>query len=314
MILGIRKREIALRSLIIIFLLALLGIVYYITAKGANTETMTTQTNKDIMYGVTIDRINHLDQTISALGRLPTRLTSRIVFDENIQPQTYTEAVSRLRQDTDLMGNLLDSLYIKDYSVDRYAQRARDYVQSFHNDIAIWEVGNEINGEWLLNRNEPRSLVVDKLKSAYDTVRQYGGKTAITLYYNEGCWDIPEHEMFRWVRSELPVSLKQNIDYVLVSHYEDACPNIKPNWQQVFERLRAEFPYAKLGFGEVGLEDQNASEADKEASLRRYYAIRPDVEGFIGGYFWWYFWDDMVGPMSRGDTTMIDALADIIQP
>lgn len=270
------------------------------------------QSESDVMYGVTIDRINDLDLTLAALRHLPGRLTSRIVFDEHIQPDVYNRAVDQLYQETDLMGGILDSLYFKDYSVDEYTQRTQDYVQTFNDSIAIWEAGNEINGEWLVGAHETRTHVIDKVTNAYNIVKQYSGRAAITLYYNEGCAEKPEHEMFRWVRSELPISLKQSVDYVLISHYEDSCPDIKPDWQQTFERLRAEFPYAKLGFGEVGLENKNATIKDKQASLRRYYAIRPDVSGFIGGYFWWHFWDDMVVPMQRGDTTMIDALGEAI--
>jgi hypothetical protein len=46
-----------------------------------------------------------------------------------------------------------------------------------------------------------------------------------------------------------------------------------------------------VGFGEVGLEKPAK---DKPAYLRRYYAIRPDVPRFIGGYFWWFFTQDCV--------------------
>jgi hypothetical protein len=46
-------------------------------------------------------------------------------------------------------------------------------------------------------------------------------------------------------------ALKQGLDFVLVSYYEDDCNGLQPDWQAVLSRLHALFPQALIGFGEI---------------------------------------------------------------
>ena len=94
-----------------------------------------------------------------------------------------------------------------------------------------------------------------------------------------------------------PADLRRHgLDYALVSYYADDRDGTQPSrgqWTTVFRRLRTLFPHAKLGFGEVGT-NQGDRPARKLATLNRYYRLRIDVPGYIGGYFWWYYAEDMV--------------------
>ena len=45
--------------------------------------------------------------------------------------------------------------------------------------------------------------------------------------------------------------------------------------------------------GEVGT-NRGDRTVCKLATLNRYYRLRIDVPGYIGGYFWWYYAEDMV--------------------
>jgi hypothetical protein len=56
------------------------------------------------------------------------------------------------------------------------------------------------------------------------------------------------------------------------------------------------FPTAQLGIGECG----TVVQARKAAYLTRYYSMRIDNPRYIGGYFWWYFSEDMVPPGAKG--------------
>ena len=104
--------------------------------------------------------------------------------------------------------------------------------------------------------------------------------------------------MFAWIDANVEAELRQGIDYVLVSYYETACPTHDP-WDEVFTKLAQRFPNSFVGFGETGTEDENAPLADKKTILNRYYSLVPPIEPqkYIGGYFWWYFSEDMV-PMT----------------
>jgi len=204
------------------------------------------------MVGVTIDNIGNLSAILTSLKSINTVPTTRIVFDEFMPATYYQDTTSKIRNVSYVMGELLDSYYVRQYSVQAYLDRAKEYVNTLGDSVDIWEVGNEINGEWLGTTPD----VVAKMTGAYDIVKTQGKTAELTLYYNKDCWSQPSNEMFTWAQKNIPDRMKQGLDYVLVSFYEDDCNNIKPDWQQVFSQLHNMFPNAKIGFGETGTTDK----------------------------------------------------------
>ena len=252
-----------------------------------------TTSSADPIFGVTIDDISNpsaIKNSLSSLARCPF---ARIVFDEYVQPAYYKETVRKFHTVAGIMGEILDSYYVKEYSQKAYAERTRSYVQAMAEDVDVWEVGNEINGEWL------GQGAMDKAAAAYDIVKVAGEPAALTLYYNgtydngtltaNNCWETPENQMQVWAEKNVPKRMKQGLDWVLVSFYEKDCENISPDWDQVFAELHRIFPNSKLGFGEVGTNNSSR----KEEILRRYYSMNRIRPEFIGGFFWWYFKQDM---------------------
>jgi hypothetical protein len=185
---------------------------------------------------------------------------------------------------------VLDSAYVSTVSVQQYLDRTSEYIDALADVVDIWEIGNEINGEWLGNTSD----VVAKMSGAFDLAKARGKTAALTLYYNQDCWSRAANEMFRWAQANVPERMRQGLDYVLVSYYEDDCNGLQPDWQKVFAQLASMFPNSRVGFGEVGTENP----ATKAAYLTRYYTMRLDVPRYIGGHFWWYFRSDMV-PYTR---------------
>lgn len=248
------------------------------------------------MVGVTLDTVEHLPETIEALAALPVMPVARIVFDRG-PVGLYTAAVDDLRPVAFLMGELVDSSDVRRYSLAAYRERTRSYYAALGDRIDLWEIGNEVNGEWL----GPTKDVVAKLRAAFRHIEGHGGRTAMTLYFNEDCWEKRDHEMFAWTERNVPAEMKAGLEYVFVSWYPDDCPGVKPDWPAVFARLRTVFPTAKLGFGEIG-RDRNAPRAAKARMVRDFYGMERRRDGlgprFIGGYFWWYFAEDMV-PKSK---------------
>ncbi|MBI5488436.1 MAG: hypothetical protein HY905_13975 [Deltaproteobacteria bacterium] len=276
-----------------------------------------------------------LDGLVGAGGRRPT---ARVVFDEGIDrifrsggldASVYVPLVGSIASHAVVMGELLDSLYVGDYDLDQYRLRACEYRATLGHLVDSWEIGNEVNGEWL------GSGVLEKLAAAADVFaadaagfaaacpgfalrpdeKAFG--LALTFYYNgpydggvptaDNCWSDASHAMERWVDDGFaaPGALGTEriapvLDLVLVSYYEDDCEGLQPEWGPVFDHLGEVFPGAALGFGECGTQVAGS----KVAYVRRYYQGMdlPDAEfanmhvdhpRFVGGFFWWYFSDDL---------------------
>lgn len=242
--------------------------------------------NPERIYGVTLDAVSGLNNITSTLARHNKRMTARIVFDEWQPATNYTNAVNRIDSISDIMGELLDSYYMSQYSRQQYISRTAEYLNAFGNKVDIWEVGNEVNGEWLGHTDS----VVSKIYNSFWMVKKYGKAAAITLYYNHNCWEDPGNEMFRWAKENIPAKMKLSLDYVFVSYYEDDCNGYQPNWQQVFDSLRVIFPYSKLGIGECG----TVFSSRKAEYITRYYTMNITTPNYVGGYFWWYYKQDCV--------------------
>jgi hypothetical protein len=251
-----------------------------------DSGTSTPTPSSGMVYGVTVDDVSNLSAITTSLGRLAHKPTTRIVFDEFVPASDYVNAVNQISTVSFTMGELLDSFYVKQYSVDAYLKRTDEYLAALGSKVDIWEVGNEINGEWLGDTPS----VVAKVTGAYDKVKAAGKTTGLTLYYNQGCWERSSNEMFAWTQANIPDRMKQGLDYVLVSYYEDDCNGLQPDWNAVFTRLAAMFPNSKLGMGECGTDV-----ASKKAEyVQRYYTMKVNAPRYIGGNFWWYFRQDMV--------------------
>jgi hypothetical protein len=93
--------------------------------------------------------------------------------------------------------------------------------------------------------------------------------------------------MLTWAQANVPAQMKQGLDYVLVSYYNDSCSpsQPEPNWQTLFANLSAMFPNAKVGFGEVGWSTRKAPRIQRRTTLindfrglRKSLPIRVPVE------------------------------------
>ncbi|MEE2978143.1 MAG: hypothetical protein VYB88_11785 [Pseudomonadota bacterium] len=250
------------------------------------------------LYGVTIDAVDNVPAVVDALSHLSRTPTVRVVFDEGMDAPHYVGPVAAIRDVAYVMGELADSSTLKQYTAPQLRERAAAYLHSLGSNVDVWEIGNEINGEWTGGTRD----VVDKTMAAYEVIKAGGGRTALTLYYNEGCAEQPSRAMFDWTQRNLPPRLRDGLDYVFISFYEDDCKIAPPDWDAVFARLGELFPYAALGFGEVG-----TRHAPRKATLvARYYGLAVMHPRFVGGYFWWYFRQDMV-PRSRPLWRSLDA-------
>ncbi len=81
------------------------------------------------MYGVTIDDVSGLSSVVESLSSLSKMPTTRVVFDENVAPSYYRESVTAINKVSYVMGEILDSYYVKTLSVAGYTERTRQYIE-----------------------------------------------------------------------------------------------------------------------------------------------------------------------------------------
>lgn len=250
------------------------------------------------VWGVTLDDVTRSRALAASLGALPRRPTARVVFDPGEAPSSYAVAVRRLHRVADVLGQPVDSSETRSYSVAAYRSRFAAYVAAFPRAVDVWEVGNEVNGEWTGHS----SAVVAKTLAACRVATAAGKPTALTLYYNPGCAENHAHEMFVWARRQLPRALRLGPTYVLISYYPSACHDFWPSptrWQRVFDRLHAMFPHSRLGFGEAGTTRRSDTQVQRAALLHRYDDVRVRGDRFVGGGFWWTFAEDGASRRTR---------------
>ncbi len=268
------------------------------------------------IHGVTIDDKNNirdrafLAKLLDSLRHLSVKPTVRIVFapgdkSGHFPANSYLEATRQLKEVGYVFGQPVDSFYMHCFTPTEHLNRFKDYVTTLGTVVDIWEVGNEINGEWLFGKTKgcsPKASVkatsqvdvVTKMIEAYDYLKSQDKVTALTLYYNTPCRRPAANEMFTWADTNIPNRMKTGLDYLLVSYYEVDCHGYKPDWQQVFSQLATMFPNSRLGISEFGWSDKRTSDPVIKDLVQRYYAIRPNVGNWIGGGFYWEFAIDMV--------------------
>jgi hypothetical protein len=252
------------------------------------------------IFGVTVDDIGRLPAVLGSLRALPRRPWVRVVFDVDpnrpADPARYSRAVPEVARIGPVLGELVDSSDIRRLTVAQIEARASSYVRALRSSVSVWEIGNEVNGSW----TGPPPFVARKVQTAYDTVRGLGGRTALTLYENEGCGDGPEElSPVRWSERYLAPQLRAGVAYVLLSYYEGQCRGLRPSpaeWTRRFASLRRLFPNAQVGFGEIGM-PQPATRATRAAAaslIAYYYGLDMPLSYYVGGGFYWYFAEDMV--------------------
>jgi hypothetical protein len=268
------------------------------------------------IHGVTVDDKNDirdgafLAKLLDSLRHLSVRPTVRIVYSPGkkngyFPAGSYLDATKQIRSAGYVFGQPVDSFYMRCFTPVEHLNRFKDYVTTMDTFVDIWEVGNEINGEWLFGKTKhcsPKASVdstsqadvVTKMVEAYDYLKSQSKVTALTLYYNTPCRRPAANEMFTWADTNIPARMKAGLDYLLVSYYEVDCHGSKPDWQQVFSQLATMFPNARLGISEFGWSNKRTSNPIIPDLVQRHYAIHPSVSNWAGGGFYWEFAIDMV--------------------
>jgi len=294
--------------------MTVIGAALFLFAFGMRSSAQTLV--PEPIHGVTVDDKNDirdgafLAKLLDSLRHLAVKPTARIVYapgkkDGYFPANSYLDATKQIKSVGYVFGQPVDSFYMRCFTPAEHLKRFKDYVTTMDTLVDIWEVGNEINGEWLFGKTKrcsPKASVsstsqadvVTKMVEAYDYLKSQGKVTALTLYYNTPCRRPAANEMFTWANANIPARMKTGLDYLLVSYYEVDCRGYKPDWQQLFSQLATMFPNSKLGISEFGWSDKRTSTPIIKDLVQRHYAIHPSVSNWVGGGFYWEFAIDMV--------------------
>ncbi|HAM35593.1 MAG TPA: hypothetical protein DEB40_02180 [Elusimicrobia bacterium] len=286
--------------------------------------------NLPLRFGLVIDdgifqRLDHYQSLIQAVKRGRANWV-RLVFRSN--PDDFVYASQRSFNEYDaivkelrekglrIMGAALDtSQWPRGMTSAVYAERVKNLALHYRDDIRSWEVGSELNGDWLGGVNSPfdpeqvhriYSAAAAKLKGIDPTF-----ETVASLYWWDGTAPDHEHSLFGWLKRYGRQGFGRDLDIVAVSLQPDDNP-VGMALESIFERLNQELPGQRFMLGSLGY-----AEKDK---LQGYYWLEPDDveaarENLLGlltasacamprslcGGFWWQTLDQMFP--GKGRTT-----------
>jgi len=119
----------------------------------------------DPLYGVTVDDISNITNIVDSSKALAHMPTTRIVFDTGVDASNYTTAVNTIQPVSYIMGEILDSEGLANTTLQQYHDRVASYLQTLGNKVDIWEVGNEVNGNWTGNYSDVGAKINDAYTS-----------------------------------------------------------------------------------------------------------------------------------------------------
>lgn len=255
-------------------------------------------------WGVTVDRVNNYPSVAQSIADLVQHdagaAVVRIVFDEGIAAADYDAVVAAaggagLR----VMGQILDSYAMSAYDLAAFQARVREYVDHFP-QIDLWEIGNEVNGEWL----GPDVAAKIAYAAHYVKSADPADTTVLTFYWQMGTAGGPSTTLFQWIADNVSGGLRADTDVVALSTWIGDAP-LGVAHDEVYERLHALFPSQRIVMGELGYWSPGTtkawwwrSQSDPTGSVRRALAKHMYLANLAfdyadGGVFWWYYYDEM---------------------
>jgi hypothetical protein len=312
-------------------------------AQAAPAQTFTKPAAKAVtaiptpIHGITvaddydIRTSSYLKKVLPALTGLSVTPTVRTVFtlevdsgNQGATASTYLSAIQQVKAATNvntgqvpyIMGQPVDSSYMFCFTRADHSARWTDYLNNLGAYVDVWEVGNEINGNWLYNTGPNADVsgqscpagwpggvpsttiqdVANKMIDAYNATKAAGKKAALTLTFCPT--DLPaSNDPFTWTKKYVPANVASGMDYVLISYYPDTsgCAYGLPkasDWVSWFQQLHTLYPNAKLGMGEWGY-TTNKPPSNLNTVLQEGYQINPSASlpagVWAGGVFYWEF-------------------------
>lgn len=284
-----------------------------------------------LRFGLTLDenllkRLDDLDWIAEAVRRSGADWV-RLVFRPNSSDFLYSSLRSFNEYDgvieelaknkIRVMGCVLDATaWPKTLTPELYAERTKNIVLHFRGKISSWEVGTELNGDWLGGASAPftpeqvyriYSAGADKVKEIDPAL-----ETVATLYAWEETAPDNAHKLSGWLPAQVKRGFGRNLDVVGLSVQPEDNP-VGMGLERAFDTVAEALPSQKLMVSSLGF-------VEKE-ELKGYWWLAPDdVDGArkditilyatascamprsLCGGFWWQTLDQML-PRGRRKAT-----------
>ncbi|MGZ5319745.1 MAG: hypothetical protein ACXWFU_14645 [Actinomycetota bacterium] len=255
-------------------------------------------------WGVTVDRTSHMERTVDSINDLVDghagEAHARVVFDLGQGPAAYDAIVGAMQaKGIVVVGQILDSFPFHKLTLAQWKQRVRTFVDHFP-QIDIWEIGNEVNGEWL-GAQVPAKL---EYAAGYVKAQDASDTTMLTVYWQMGTAGHPGNAVFQWIHDRVSPQLAADVDVVALSTWIGDAP-LGLAHDEVFERLHGLFPGSRLAMGELGYWEPDTSRVwwwrsrshptttVRRAVVRHMYLANLAFPYSVGGGFWWYYVQEM---------------------
>ena len=249
------------------------------------------------MLAVTIDRVDGYKENLDTLAKVAAPYAwIRIVFNKGEIPSTYRDLVEYASlKGIKILGQPVDSFYDKEYNLEQYLKRFKEYVVAFP-QIDTWEIANEVNGRWL------SSSIAKKIDGTATYLKSVNKKTVLTTFYQLNT-DTMEYALFNWIDKNIPQPVRKKIDMITLSQYQEQAP-VGMSFDQTYSTLKSYFPNSEIAIGELGywIEGQsywwaydklNPLTMGRQKVCDQYYRASLGYEKSLGACFWWTYCEDM---------------------
>ena len=279
-------------------------------------------------FGVTLDdsllkRLDDLDWIADSVARSGAGWV-RLVFRPNggdftyASPNSFNEyegVVAALSaRKIKVLGAVLDTAqWPQALTPDAYAERAANLALHFKGRISAWEVGSEINGDWLGGASHPLTPdQVFKIYSAGATKAKEAdpdAETVATLYWWEATAPDRAHSLSGWLKRFVPRGFGQGLDVVGLELFPEDNP-VGPAFERAFDTLADAVPGPKLMLSSFGYVEGDAlkgywwlapddADGGRKDLVYLYTAASCAMRGSVCGGFWWQALDQMLPPGRR---------------
>ncbi|HEV3352657.1 MAG TPA: hypothetical protein VG076_07020 [Acidimicrobiales bacterium] len=268
-----------------------------LTEYGQQYGRATRATNRP-QWGVTFDDISGGSGDLATVRDLVGGDAAdgwvRIVFDRTEAASSYTGEVNAAHGlGLRVVGQFLDSSDMKSVGVAEWQARVASYVSTLPS-VDEWEVGNEVNGNWLGADVAAKVAYAASYVKAHTTAR-----TLLTLYWQIG-EDDATHSMFTWLHANVSAATMGAIDDVGISLYPEDHP-MGAAFDRVMATLHDAAPGRRIMVTELDYWSPDlahtwwwGSTGDPTGAARRQVAVlyQSAVLGYQwsgGGGYWWYY-------------------------
>lgn len=285
-----------------------------------------------LRFGLTLDdslgsRIENYKWVVDSIARSGANWV-RLVFPSNpsdflyTRPRSFTvydPIIDALKErNIKIMGTVLDTAqWPTDLTPDLYVQRTRNLVYHYSGKIRSWEVGSEINGDWLGGTKTPLGL--DKAfkiaVAGAKTVKSVDAslETVASLYWWDATAPDERHSLFGWLRRYAPQGFGADLDVVALSFQPEDNP-VGIAFGGIFEKVHDALPSQQLMLGSYGfvekkdlagywwLDPNDIDGARKDLLVYYTPASCAGLKSACGGFFWQTL--DQMLPPSRKATDL----------